>query len=52
MKALCEAIALIVLCVFWLGVWFIFDGNPDIWDKWHDRAMQECIANQTTEVQK
>jgi hypothetical protein len=44
MKELAETISLALLVCLVLGLFFLFSGSPDVWDKWHDRAMQagEC----------
>jgi hypothetical protein len=35
------ALAVLIACVLVLS--FLFDGDPDLWDKWHDQAMKmEC----------
>lgn len=32
-----------LLLVSVLALVFLFQGDPDVWDKWHDRAMNtEC----------
>ena len=35
-----ESLALAVLIAGVLALSFIFDGDPDLWDRWHDQAMK------------
>lgn len=43
MKHIGEAIASILSCLLILALLFVFDGEPDLWDKWHAMAMgTEC----------
>lgn len=39
MKKLLETISCILFFSFILSLFFIFYGTPDLWDKWHERAM-------------
>lgn len=39
MKKLLEICAFILLVAAILVLFFIFDGSPDLWDKWHDLAI-------------
>ncbi len=34
-----EAIAFVLIGAAVLALFFIFDGTPDLWDKWHEKAM-------------
>jgi len=36
-----EVVALILLATFLLYLAFIFEGEPDLWDKWHTEAMEQ-----------
>ena len=45
MKALAEVLAGILIVAASLALFFLFDGTPDLWDKWHAAAMgKECKA--------
>jgi len=35
-----ESLAMAVLIAGVLGLFFIFTGEPDLWDRWHDQAMK------------
>lgn len=38
-----ETLAFVLIIVAIAVLFFIFQGSPDLWDKWHDRAMgQSC----------
>jgi len=40
-----EMVSTILGWVFIMFLFFIFTGEPDLWDKWHDQAMkQSCEA--------
>jgi len=40
-----ETVSTILGCVFGLFLFFIFDGEPDLWDKWHEQEMKiNCEA--------
>lgn len=40
MKELAEVMAVAVLLLFTLLLFFLFDGKPDIWDLLHTHAME------------
>jgi len=40
MNRLLETLALILIFLFILECFFIFEGTPDLWDKWHMEAMK------------
>jgi len=39
MKTLLETLSEILFYAFILALFFVFDGEPDLWDKLHDQAM-------------
>lgn len=39
MRILGEAIALVILYVTIMSVFFVFTGEPDLWDKYHTYLM-------------
>ena len=45
MRVLLEVMGYIMLCSVIFGLVFIFQGTPDLWDKWHERVMAdaECM---------
>jgi len=44
MRQIVEILELILLVAFVCALAFIFEGDPDLWDKWHAHAMdQGCI---------
>jgi hypothetical protein len=42
MKDLLEVIAASIVAIVIFGAIFILQGNPSLWDKWHDEAMGKC----------
>ena len=42
MKDLLEVIAASIAAAVIFGAIFILQGNPSLWDKWHDEAMGKC----------
>ena len=44
MKDFGEALALVVLVTLILGLVFLFEGEPDLWDALHEKAMQAAHA--------
>jgi hypothetical protein len=44
-KHLLEALSLIVLIAIVLGLFLLFDGDPDLWDLLHAKAMAAAKAN-------
>lgn len=44
MKALLSELSTWVWVVMILGLAFLFDGDPDVWDRLRDRAMSECVS--------
>lgn len=46
MKDLLETLSLFVLIAGVLGLFFIFSGEPDLWDRWHERAMADAACKQ------
>ena len=32
----------LIACV--LALFFVFQGEPDVWDQWHDRAMGRVVC--------
>ena len=42
MSSLLEALAVVLLAAWLLGMAFLFDGEPDLWDKLHAQAMEQC----------
>jgi len=46
MKDLLETLSLFALIAGVLGLFFIFSGEPDLWDKWHERAMAATACGQ------
>jgi hypothetical protein len=42
MKSLLETISTILFFVFCLALMFVFHGEPNVWDKWHQAAMGVC----------
>jgi len=41
MKELLETVSGILFFASLLALLFIFDGTPDLWDKWHEKVMSE-----------
>jgi hypothetical protein len=37
-----ETLSVIALVATALALTFIFEGEPDLWDKWHEQAMIEA----------
>ena len=46
MKDLLEVLSLFALVGGVLVLFFIFSGEPDLWDKWHERAMADATCAQ------
>lgn len=46
MNELGVTISLIVLIAFFMALVFLFTGDPDLWDKLHDKAMQSSVCKQ------
>jgi hypothetical protein len=42
MKAFFEMLTAILCAMFFIGLVFIFDGSPNVWDQWHSLAMGVC----------
>lgn len=40
MKNLLKTVSLILLVTFTLCLVFVFQDDPDLWDKWHAEAMK------------
>ena len=51
MNKLLEALAEILEWAFFiavvLGLFWVFHGEPDLWDKWHDQAMQDACKQES-----
>jgi hypothetical protein len=41
MKELAEMLSWVLFVCFILALFFVFSGEPDLWDVWRQRAMQE-----------
>jgi hypothetical protein len=46
-KILGETVASVLGIAVWLALFFVFWGDPDVWDKWHAHAMEQG-CNQPT----
>jgi hypothetical protein len=45
MKDIAELIGTILFIVLLFAMAFVFEGNPNLWDKWHAQAMgHSCPA--------
>jgi hypothetical protein len=42
MKAIGDVVAQILVWLFVAALVFVFQGSPDLWDKWHAAAMGDC----------
>lgn len=40
MNALLEVLSFVVVVSFILALFFVFDGEPDLWDAWRAKAME------------
>ena len=44
MKSFVETFEWIIVFCFMAALCFVFDGDPDLWDKWHTHAMEQGCA--------
>lgn len=44
MKEFGETLSWIMIILFSMAIYFVFDGSPDLWDKLHERVMQSATC--------